>query len=218
MWQYRSGISQENHQLQLIITAQKGVSIDFDAAGRDAKTQSKELYLWGQTQDDGIKGESIMLDLDNCSGADWLCIGRVDVTDRLAYLNYVQGALSYTLATEIDKCAPTQDLFEVVYNIGTDHFHRSRSVWKHVRDAEAGLVPRRTIRQNFRNEIAKIQNAGGRTGNLDAKLQQLEAQLKKAEADDAPLEKELDLLRRAAIKESEAIKWKAFRDVSEECS
>jgi hypothetical protein len=45
----------------LIITAQKGVSLDFDAAGRDAKTQSKELYLWGQTQDDGIKGESISL-------------------------------------------------------------------------------------------------------------------------------------------------------------
>ena len=63
----RSGVSQENHQLQLIITAQKGVSLDFDAAGRDAKTQSKELYLWGQSQDDGIKGESIPLDLGNGS-------------------------------------------------------------------------------------------------------------------------------------------------------
>lgn len=65
--------------------------------------------------------------------------------------------------------------------------------------------------------MAKIQHSGGHTGNLEAKFHQLEAQLKKAEADDAPLEKELDLLRRAAIKESEAIKWKAFRDVSEEC-
>lgn len=51
----------------MIITAQKGVSLDFDAAGRDAKTQSKELYLWGQSQDDGIKGESILLDLGNRS-------------------------------------------------------------------------------------------------------------------------------------------------------
>ncbi len=27
----------------------------------------------------------------------------VDVTDRLAYLNFVHGALSYTLATDLDK-------------------------------------------------------------------------------------------------------------------
>jgi Eisosome component PIL1 len=142
-----------------------------------------------------------------------------DVTDRLAYLNYVQGALSYTLATEIDKCVPTLDIiFEPVYNVGTDYLPRSRAAWKHVRDAEATLAPRRNIRQNLKNETAKFQTSGGRTGNVDAKLRQLEAQLKKAEADDAPLEKELDLLRRAAIKESEAIKWKAFRDVSEECS
>jgi hypothetical protein len=97
---------------------------------------------------------------------------------------------------------------------------RSRAVWKHVRDAEAGLVPRRTIQQNFKNEISRIrasQASSARTGNLDAKLQQLEEQLKKAESDDAPLERELDLLKRAAIKESEAVKWKAFRDVSENC-
>lgn len=110
-WQYRSGVSHENHQLQLIINAQKGVSLDFDAAGRDAKTQSKELYLWGQTQDDGIKGKSIMLDLDDCSGANCLYIECVDVTDRLAYLNYVQGALSYTVALEIDKCVPTLKIY-----------------------------------------------------------------------------------------------------------
>jgi len=98
---------------------------------------------------------------------------------------------------------------------------RSRAEWKHVRDAEAGLVPRRTIQQNFKNEISRIragQASNGRAGNLDAKLHQLEEQLKKAETDDAPLERELDLLKRAAIKESEAVKWKAFRDVSQDCS
>lgn len=91
----------------MIVTAQKGVSLDFDAAARDAKAQSKELYLWGQTQDDGIKGESIPLGLDNGGDIDRVCIGREDVTDRLAYLNYVQGSLSYTLATGIEKCVPT---------------------------------------------------------------------------------------------------------------
>lgn len=98
---------------------------------------------------------------------------------------------------------------------------RSRTAWKHVRDAEAGLVPRRAIQQNLKNEIARIRAgppSGGRNGNLDTKLQQLEEQLKKAEADDGPLERELDLLKRAAVKESEAMKWKAFRDVSEDCS
>ena len=115
---------------------------------------------------------------------------------------------------------PTQVLFESVYNMGADCFPRSRVAWKNVRDAEAGLVPRRTIRQNFKSEIARVRatQASGRNGNLDPKLHQLEAQLQKAEADDAPLEKELDLLRRAAIKESEAVKWKAFRDVSEDSS
>lgn len=107
---FRSGVSQENRQLQLIITAQKGVSLDFDAAGRDAKAQSKELYLWGQTQDDGMKGESIPLDLGNGSDTNNVC---EDVTDRLAYLNYAQGALSYTLATEIDKCVPTLELIRI---------------------------------------------------------------------------------------------------------
>ena len=200
----------------MIITAQKGVSLDFDAAGRDAKSQSKELYLWGQTQDDGIKGGSIPLDLGHCGDADWF--GCEDVTDRLAYLNYVQGALSYTLATEINKCVHTlKVLLDSVYNVDTDcrRRPRSRTAWKHVRDAEAALVPRRTTRQNFKSELARIHASGVRAGNADAK-HQLEAQLKKAEADDAPLEKELDLLRRAAIKETEAAKWKAFRDVSEE--
>lgn len=105
--------------------------------------------------------------------------------------------------------------------MNVDCFYRSRTAWKHVRDAEAGLVPRRTIQQNFRNEISRIRAgppSGGRNGNLDAKLRQLEDQLKKAETDDAPLERELDLLKRAAVKESEAMKWKAFRDVSEDCS
>jgi hypothetical protein len=53
----RSGVSSENRQLQLLITASKGVALDFDAAGRDAKAQSKELYLWGQTQGPDIKGK-----------------------------------------------------------------------------------------------------------------------------------------------------------------
>jgi hypothetical protein len=104
--------------------------------------------------------------------------------------------------------------------MGADCSPRSRAAWKHVRDAEAGIVPRRVIQQNFKNEIARVrasQASGSRIAGLDAKIHQLEEQLKKAETDDAPLERELDLLKRAAIKESEAVKWKALREVSE-CS
>ncbi|KIM33794.1 hypothetical protein M408DRAFT_325395 [Serendipita vermifera MAFF 305830] len=167
--QYSSGASSESRQLQLLITASKGVALDFDAVGRDAKSQSKELYLWGQTQGPDIK----------------------DVSDRLAYLNFVHGALAYTLATDIDK---------------------SRTSWKNVRDAEAQIVPRRAARNNLVAQINKLKTEGGKTGGVDTRLADLNAQLKKAETDDSPLENELELLKRTAIKESETIKWKALRE------
>lgn len=37
--------------IQRIITLEKGVALDLDALARDGKTQSKELYTWGQDQD-----------------------------------------------------------------------------------------------------------------------------------------------------------------------
>lgn len=41
--------------VQKIITTEKGVAIDFDSISRDSKTQSKELYTWGQAEADDIK-------------------------------------------------------------------------------------------------------------------------------------------------------------------
>ncbi|KAG8832124.1 hypothetical protein FRC17_001995 [Serendipita sp. 399] len=168
--QYSSGVSQENRQLQLLITSTKGLALDYDTVGRDAKALSKELFLWGQTQGDDIK----------------------DVTDRLAYLNFVHGALSYTLATDLDK-----------------------STWKNVRDAEVQLAPRRAARSNITGQINKLKTEGGRGGGVDTRLAELEAQLKKAESDDAPLENELELLRRTAVKESETLKWKALKEYAQ---
>jgi hypothetical protein len=60
----------------------------------------------------------------------------------------------------------------------------------------------------------KLKTEGGRTGGVDTKLQELEAQLKKADLDDSPLEKELELLKRTAIRESETMKWKSLKEVS----
>ena len=92
--------------------------------------------------------------------------------------------------------------------------YRSRAAWKNVRDAEAQLAPRRAVRANLAQQINKFRTEGGRTGGVDTKLAELDAQLSKAEADDAPLEKELEFLKRTAIKESETMKWKALKEVS----
>lgn len=100
--------------------------------------------------------------------------------------------MSYTLATDIDK---------------------SRASWKNVRDAEAALAPRRAQRANLIAQINKLKTEGGRTGNVDSRLADLDTQLKKAIADDEPLERELELLKRTAIRESEGIKWKALSEV-----
>ena len=40
--------------LRRIITLEKGVALDFDALARDGKTQSKELYTWGQDEDPDV--------------------------------------------------------------------------------------------------------------------------------------------------------------------
>lgn len=61
---YRSALGSIQHQirnlgqqytattpLQRIITLEKGVALDVDSLARDSKTQSKELYTWGQAED-----------------------------------------------------------------------------------------------------------------------------------------------------------------------
>ena len=45
--------------MQKIITTQKGLALDFDGVGRDAHAHSKELYTWGQAENEDLKdGES----------------------------------------------------------------------------------------------------------------------------------------------------------------
>jgi hypothetical protein len=41
--------------IQRIITLDKGLSIDFENLSRDAKSQSKELYTWGQSEAEDLK-------------------------------------------------------------------------------------------------------------------------------------------------------------------
>lgn len=51
------------------------------------------------------------------------------------------------------------------------------------------------------------------SGN-DKKIKELEQLLKRANTEDEPLEKEVQILERKAIKESEQAKWEAIREVN----
>ncbi|KAK0233183.1 Eisosome component PIL1-domain-containing protein [Armillaria fumosa] len=156
--------------VQKIITIEKGVAIDFDSVSRDSKAQSKELYTWGQTEPDDLK----------------------DVTDRLAYLNFVQGSLASSIAVKLDA---------------------ARAPLKQLRDAEVALTPRRNIRAGLRNQLARLEHDNAK--GMEKKIGELKEQIKKAEADDQPQEREVELLKRKGIRESEQAKWDAIREYGE---
>lgn len=156
--------------VQRIITSEKGVAIDCDALARDAKAQSKELYTWGQTQPEDLK----------------------DVTDRLAYLNFVQGSLASSVAIKLNN---------------------ARAPFKALRDAEAALAPKRNFRAGLRTQISRIEH--NQEKGMERKLPELRQTLAKAELVDEPLEKELEILKRKALRESEAQKWDAIREFGE---
>ncbi|KAK0208306.1 Eisosome component PIL1-domain-containing protein [Desarmillaria ectypa] len=156
--------------VQKIITTEKGVAIDFDSVSRDSKTQSKELYTWGQSELDDVK----------------------DVTDRLAYLNFVQGSLASSIAVKLDA---------------------ARAPLKQLRDAEAALTPRRNIRAGLQNQLARLEHDNQK--GMEKKISELKDQIRKAESDDQPQEREVELLKRKAIRESEQAKWDAIREYGE---
>ncbi|KAG5220814.1 Eisosome component PIL1-domain-containing protein [Salix suchowensis] len=154
---------------QRIVTSAKGIAIDFDSAARDAKNYSKELYTWGQNEDEDLK----------------------DVSDRLAYLNFVQGALASSLALKIDS---------------------ARIPFKALRDAEVSLAPRRNLRAGLHAQLAKLEHDQVKGG--EKKILEIKDQIRKAEVDDASQEKEIELLKRKALREGETLKWEAVREVN----
>lgn len=142
--------------------------LDLEKQSQDIKAVSKEFYIWGESEDVDVK----------------------DVTDRLAYLTFVQGSLAAALASSLDA---------------------SRSPFKALRDAEAHMQPKRNIRMNYELQISRLKNEG--KPGTEAKIRELESLLRKAEAQDEDLEKEIALLKRKAIVESETQKWDAIREV-----
>ncbi|KIK71066.1 hypothetical protein GYMLUDRAFT_33193 [Collybiopsis luxurians FD-317 M1] len=164
--QYGSGTT----PVQKIITTEKGVAIDLDGLSRDQKAQSKELYTWGQSCDEDLK----------------------DVTDRLAYLNFVSGSLASSLAVKLDA---------------------ARSPLKLLRDAESAITPRRNIRAGLHQQLARLEHDNQR--GMEKKIAELKDQIRKAEADDMPQEREIELLKRKGVRESEQLKWDAIREYGE---
>ena len=112
------------------------------------------------------------------------------MTDRLAFLNFVGGSLASSLAI---------------------HLNNARTPFKALRDAEAALVPKRNIRAGLRTQIARIEH--GQDKSMERKLPELRQQLARADHADEPLERELEILKRKAVRESETMKWDAVREV-----
>ena len=112
------------------------------------------------------------------------------VTDRLAYLNFVQGSLASSLSTKLDA---------------------SRAPLKALRDLETNITPRRNIRAGIQLQINRVEHEQQK--GTDKRLADLRDQLKKAEADDQPAEREIEIAKRKAVRESEQLKWEALREV-----
>ncbi|KAF9509740.1 hypothetical protein BS47DRAFT_1348778 [Hydnum rufescens UP504] len=162
-------------QIQLVIIAQKSLVLEYDNASRDSKTYGKELYLWGQEQTDDLK----------------------DVSDRLAYLNFVKGNVTSELSTKLDA---------------------ARIPLKNARNADAALGPHRTQRANIENQLGRLRSEvdlGRATPALQNKIAEFENQRATLQREDEPKELELENLQRIALKESEQARWAAIREYAE---
>lgn len=112
------------------------------------------------------------------------------VSDRLAWLNYVQGQLASNLATQLNA---------------------ARVPFKALRDAETALAPRRALRTNLENQIGKLENENSRAATQ--RISEVKTQLHRAQVEDNDAEKEILVLKRKALRESEQLKWQAMREV-----
>ena len=69
-----------------------------------------------------------------------------------------------------------------------------------------------------RNNYIQFLDEAGESGKNTKKVVEIKELLRKAEIDDEPLEKEVLILERKAIKDSEHAKWEAIREVTPFCS
>jgi hypothetical protein len=87
----------------------------------------------------------------------------------------------------------------------------SRAGYKALRDAETALASSRSARANLESQIAKLERSPPKDG--ERKLIELREQLDHLNEEAAPQEKEVKILKRKALRESETAKWEALREV-----
>lgn len=87
----------------------------------------------------------------------------------------------------------------------------ARAPFKALRDAETAIAPRRNIRTSLQNQLARLEH--DQQKGQDKKIAEAKEQLRKAELDDAAQEREIEVLKRKAARESERLKWEAIREV-----
>jgi Eisosome component PIL1 len=119
------------------------------------------------------------------------------VSDRLAYLNFVKGNVTSELSTKLDA---------------------ARIPFKTARNADAALGPHRAQRTNFENQLGRLHSEvdlGRSTPALQNKIAEFENQRATLQREDEPQERELENLKRIALKESETARWAAIRGYAE---
>jgi hypothetical protein len=92
----------------------------------------------------------------------------------------------------------------------------SREPIKALRDAETTAGPRRQARTAIETQIARVEHAQDK--GSEGRLSQLREQLSLAEQEAISEEKEIEVLKRKAVKESEIAKWEALREVINDTS
>lgn len=112
-------------------------------------------------------------------------------SDRLGWLSYVQGELAQTLANKIDA---------------------ARAPYKELRAAEAKYAPRRTQRTNLEAQIKRLETENQR--GKEQKIADIQKQIARLDDESRDEINQLEILKRKAFKESEQLKWEAFREVS----
>lgn len=112
------------------------------------------------------------------------------MTDRLAFINYVHGSLAGSVAQKLND---------------------SRESIKALRNAENALAPKRQVRAGLQTQIGRVEH-GQEKGN-ESRLVQLREQLSLLEQEDTNSEKEVEVLKRKAVRDSESAKWQALREV-----
>lgn len=87
----------------------------------------------------------------------------------------------------------------------------ARAPFKALRDAETAITPRRNIRAGIALTISRMEHDQAK--GTEQRLAETRAQLRRYEEQDEAQEKQIEILKRKALRDSEQLKWEAIREV-----